>query len=121
MSKTNAIPIQGSKLREEFAKRQVSPYEFGVQCGYSRKWIKNAIDNNYVSSPMVVALKDKLNISLDDLKKDEEKEKKEEHAAITQGDLYETINDAVLDAFRSAKAELQRVMYDAMKDALGGG
>lgn len=129
MSKIQSIPIDGQKLRNEFEKRNVNHYELSVQCGYSRKWFQNGILCNYVTPPMLVILREKFDISLDDLKADPVEETAEEVKTgdpvllvrdMTQGDLFETISDGMQDAFRSIKAELQSVVYDAMKDALRG-
>lgn len=130
MAKTQSIPCNGQKLKREFEKRNVNMYDFAMKCGYSRKWVANAVFQNYVTPPMLVCLQDKLNITMDDIKLDpiEEptekpaEEKQEEStlsiSTLSQGDLYETISDAVTDALRGMKAEMQRIIFDAMRDAL---
>lgn len=134
MSKIQSIPIDGQKLRNEFEKRNINHYELAVQCGYSRKWFQNGVLCNYVTPPMLVVLREKLNITLDDIKPDPVPVKEEEKGKLenvkqdgnnalivsnmTQGDLYETISDAISDAFRSVKSELQRVIFDAVSDSI---
>lgn len=113
-SRSSNIPVDGEKLKEEFEKRGINFYEFGTECGYSRKWFQNAIHNNYVSPPMVVVLKDKLGVSLEDIQPTVEEPKtvapgRKEGVLyvsdMTQGDLYETIYDAVVAALGGVKSD----------------
>ena len=103
--------IDGQKLRKLILEQGITIHDAGIKAGYSRSWIDNAILKNYVNKPMLVFLEREYGIKLSDILPDKPKatapkeEQIEEPKVLyvrdmTQGDLYETIFDAVKDALK---------------------
>jgi len=104
MGKTTLVEIDGEKLEKVVTKRGLSLREASEEIGYSRWFLSNCKSRGVINKSALIGLQSKLNVSYEDLKKEEPeiikalKEEPKEEAGIDYERLWKVIYTATKKA-----------------------
>lgn len=106
MSRARMIEIDGTKLLRLLEIAGVTPKEAGIEMGFSDDYIRDCIRRGRIATNAVKSLERVYKIKAEDIvRKDEQPEQEEEKTEVPEADLKQIIEEAVLAALKSWKAE----------------